>query len=108
MNKEFDNFWSELTSILNMPQKISNWTKDNGFIGDDFRAQHKDRNSISCILDSGKVIKVPQVEFHEMYKKWGDYISGRLQRSDLRDQSHFTKYVISIIHQYLNLAEIKN
>ncbi|MHB8545692.1 MAG: hypothetical protein ACYDAJ_02875 [Nitrosotalea sp.] len=107
MNREFDYFWNDLKNSLNMPQKISNWTKDNGFIGNDFTAQYKDEKFITCMLDNGKIIKVPKGEFHKMYKKWDDYISNILPRSEIVEQSRFTKYVISIFHQYLDLMDTK-
>ena len=39
-------------------------------------------------------------DFELVYENWEGYISGRISRSDLCE-SRFTKYTISIIHQFL-------
>ena len=97
--KKFDSFWTELFINLRTPQKIKNWTVKKGFFGDNFKAQ-TNKNSILCITPKGSEQCVPRKDFELIYENWDGYISGRISRSDFCE-SRFTKYTISIIHQFL-------
>ena len=44
-------------------------------------------------------------DFELIYMNWKDYISCKITRPQLRDKSRFTKYTISILHQYENLMK---
>ena len=97
--KKFDTFWNDLIIKLRRSQKIKNWTVKKGFFGEDFTAQ-TNRNSIVCITQKGSEQCVSRKDFELVYENWEGYISGRISRSDLCE-SRFTKYTISIIHQFL-------
>ncbi len=101
---EFKEFRSKISPILKEPQEIKNWTNDRGFLGKgDFTAVMKEKY-IECDAPDAKTIqKVPEKDFHFMFENWDDYINGRIRRPDLRDQSRFTKYTISIIHHFKHL-----
>ncbi|MBI3639157.1 MAG: hypothetical protein HY223_02470 [Thaumarchaeota archaeon] len=101
----FANFWQDLSYSLITQQTISNWTKDGKIRTQSFQAQYKGGSYVICTIRSGKELQVPRKEFHSMYDRWEDYISDRLSRSYLRDESRFTKYTISIIHHYLHLTQ---
>lgn len=98
--KKFDTFWNDLIIQLRTSKKIKNWTVKKGFFGENFTAQ-TNQNSILCITPKGSEQCVPRKDFELVYENWEGYISGRILRSDLCE-SRFTKYTISITHQFLN------
>lgn len=103
--KSFNSFWASLQIELKSPKKISNWTRKNGTIGDSFTAFVKDSNHITCTITSGNDQNIPKKDFQIVYDNWEDYMNERIARSDLAHgsvgDSRFTKYTISIIHQFL-------
>ena len=100
----FDDFWRNLKDELQEEQVIRNWTIDNGFLDrGDFSAIVKN-NYIECNPpEAENPQKVPRSDFQFMYENWQKYIHGRIKRPQLRDRSRFTKYTISIIHQFEHL-----
>ena len=40
-----------------------------------------------------------------MHSRWRRYLKRRSRRPQLRDRSRFTKYTISILHQYEDLLQ---
>jgi hypothetical protein len=103
---EFEEFWEKLTEIMSEKQEIHNWTVDKEFLGKgDFTAIIK-RNYVECDVPNAKMLQqVPKIDFQIMFEKWNTYLNGKIHRSELRNQSRFTKYTISIIHQYENLMK---
>jgi hypothetical protein len=77
---DFEIFWSKLTSWLSNKQYIINWTVNSG--------------------------EIPKNDFKIIYKNWDGYVAGLIPRSHFVHgpiaKSRFTKYSISIIHQYMN------
>jgi len=102
----FDDFWRNLRDKLQEQVVIRNWTRDNGYLGQgDFGAIFRD-GYIECHPpEAENPQKVPKQDFRFMYENWKDYTEGRIKRSQLRDRSRFTKYTISILHQYEDLME---
>jgi len=97
----FDVFWSELTSRLSTRQHITNWTVFNGRIGEDFDAIYTGGNYIFAYPKSAGVQKIPKNDFETIYESWSKYLARLILRKQLVAMSRFTKYIISIIHQYL-------
>jgi len=104
-NKEFEEFWKKFTRTLTEEHTIRNWTVDKGYLGKgDFVAKSKASGYIECDSPEAEMIqKVPKQDLKMMYEYWNSYINGNMGRADLRDKSRFTKYTISIIHQYEEL-----
>jgi len=102
----FDAFWTELTSWLSNKQRIINWTVDKGEIGVDFEALYAGGNYIIAYPESAGVQRIPWKDFKIIYENWSGYLAGVIPRSHLvhgpLSKSRFTKYVISIIHQYMS------
>ncbi len=95
-----------LTTELRASRRIRNWTADGGYLDrGDFDAKYTDGNHIDCILEDGSVQKVPKDDFRIVYENWEGYVKGRIRRHQLRDQSRFTKYTISITHKILMKIE---
>jgi hypothetical protein len=96
----FDTFWTELKSFLSVRKLIRNWTVQKGYYGENFEA----------IYDFGKVVvfpisasrqEVPRADFKLIFDNWRKYIDGKIDRKELCEYSRFTKYTISIIHEFL-------
>lgn len=102
----FDTFWSELTSWLSSKQRITNWTADKGETGEDFEALHAGGNYIVVYPKSAGVQRIPRKDFQIFHENWNGYVAGVIPRSHLVHgpiaRSRFTKYTISIVHQYMN------
>ena len=99
--KAFDSFWNGLLIDLRTPKKITNWTVKKGNTGEDFTAQQKNNHAILCTTLKGSEQSVPRKDFELIYDDWAGYLSDRITRKDFAPQSRFTKYTISIIHQYV-------
>jgi len=103
---DFDIFWTKLISWLSHRQHIINWTVKSGEIGEDFEAVHGGGNYIIIYPKSAGVQKVPKNDFRIIYENWNGYVAEAIPRSHFVhgpiSKSRFTKYVISIIHQYTN------
>lgn len=102
---DFDTFWSELTSLLSTKQHITNWTILKGQIGEDFYAAYLGGNYIVAYPESAGIQRIPKTDFKIIYEKWDGYTAKLIPRSHFVHgpvaTSRFTKYTISIIHQYL-------
>ena len=102
--RSFDAFWRSLQTELKKPTKITNWTRKKGVIGEGFTAHAKDPDHITCTIMSGTELNVPRRDFRLVYENWEDYLAERILRSDLAHgktgNSRFTKYTISITHQF--------
>ncbi|MGY5141834.1 MAG: hypothetical protein ACW9WZ_02195 [Nitrosopumilus sp.] len=99
--KNFASFWNELKKDLSTKTKIKNWTVRNGFFGEDFSAQITTHDQVVCITPTGSINHAKRSDFELVFDNWEGYLSGRIQRNDLSNNSFVTKYTISIIHQYL-------
>lgn len=103
----FDEFWRRLINVLRNEQTIRNWTINSDYLGrGDFPAIYQGGDYIECRPPNAMNPQiVPRRDFEFMYDNWNDYVNGRIRRPQLRDRSRFTKYTISIIHQYENLMQ---
>lgn len=95
-----------LTTELRTSRRIRNWTAVSGYLDrGDFDARYTDGDHIDCILENGSVQKVPKDDSRIAYENREGYIKGTIRRHQLRDQSRFTKYTISITHKILMKVE---
>ena len=99
---DFCNFWSGLAFWLSTKQTIVNWTVDKGPTGEDFEAGPiiGDYTLVYPQSALGRQ-RVPKKDFELVYDNWSDYCEGKVGRGELARKSRFTKYTISILHQYL-------
>jgi hypothetical protein len=98
---DFDLLWNDLRRKLKKGTVIKNWTAYRGYLGDTMVIQDVRRNSIS--IDSPNALSfqvVPVRDFQSVWTVWKDYKSQKLKRSELRDITRFSKYIISIFHWY--------
>lgn len=99
---DFNEFWKSLKEKLKFRQKIMNWTAGHGKIGEDFEAVFDPlQDAVGIYLPNKmKSIVVVRTDFRFVYYKWNEYIEGNINRSGF-NEIYTSKYVISIIHQYL-------
>lgn len=104
---DFGIFWSRLTSWLSHRQRIINWTVKSGEIGENFEAVYAGGDYITVYPKSALYVqKAPKNDFKLIYEKWDEYVAKLIPRSYFVKgpiaHIRFSKYIISIIHQYLN------
>ena len=109
---DFEIFWSKMMIWLSDRQHITNWTVKSEEIGEDFEAVHTGGNYITVYPKSAlHVQRVPKKDFKIIYENWEGYMIGLVPRRHFVkgpiSSSRFTKYTISIIHQYLGSKESK-
>jgi len=102
---EFDTFWRELVTWLSDKQNIRNWTAFHQTTGEDFEAQYGGSDYVLAYPEPpAKTQRIPKADFKVVFENWEGYINGRLKRSIFVHGpiafSRFTKYTISIIHQF--------
>lgn len=97
----FDDFWKTLTASLTHPRKIQNWTRDSGYLNrGDFQASYSRGDIMQVALENGSTLNISKSEFEYMYDNWSRYKSGKISRGELRNDSRFTKYTISILKEF--------
>jgi hypothetical protein len=105
---DFAAFWSDLTSWLSIKKHIVNWTEHSGEISESFGAVYTGGNYVIAYPGSAGIQRIPKSDFKIMYENWDGYVTGLIPRSYFVKgsgsiaRSRFSKYVISIIHQYLS------
>lgn len=97
----FDGFWEKLAKILRDRQTIRNWTAFSSYIGDDFEAESQ-KDLILVYAPGISIQRIPKEDFKLVFDKWENYLQGNVKRSDFAHGagSRYTKYTISIIHQF--------
>jgi hypothetical protein len=98
----FDVFWSHLKTFLVTRRNIRNWTVLKSYVGDDFEAVN-DFGKVIVYADSASAFQqlIQRQDFKLIFDNWQKYIEGTISREELCQSSRFTKYTISIIHEYL-------
>lgn len=104
-NVNFNTFWSGVASWLSRKKHIVNWTVHSEEIGEGFDAIYGGGNYVIAYPRSGGIQRIPKSDFKVIYENWDGYVAGLIPRSYFVKgpiaRSRFTKYVISIIRQYL-------
>jgi hypothetical protein len=102
----FEVFWAKLAGSTSSRQTIKNWTVNKGFTGEDFEAGH---GGVDCLIvyppSAQNKLRVPKSDFHIMFDNWQSYRKRKISRGELAKLSRFTKYTISILHQYQDLMK---
>jgi hypothetical protein len=94
----FDAFWEYLQKNLKPGTEIRNWTVDKGYLGDVMTIKIVTGPFIEVEVSSAKNIqRVPREHFEIVFAVWKDYVAKIRKRSDVRDMTRFSKYIISII-----------
>jgi len=100
---QFEQMWKRLRHELTSPQVIRNWTRHSGYLGQDFTAQQAG-DHVLCVLPAGKELRVPKGNFEAVYELWPGYLAGKVSRREICDETYYSKYIISILHQFFGEA----
>jgi hypothetical protein len=91
--------WSALQANLTPGTTVSNWTAANGFLGDTFTVTTVGSTHVEVDTPGAQNIqKVPSADFETAYNLWQRYCKRQVTRPEIRDATHFSKYVISLLH----------
>jgi hypothetical protein len=95
----FPDTWNYVQTFLSPGDSIKNWTKDRGYLGDEFTILRVSPSIIT--VDTPGAINlqhVPKSDFEGVYNIWTDYVGCRYRRQWIRDEiTRYSKYIISIL-----------
>ena len=98
---EFENFWILLSDKLNTRKEIINWTAHSGEIGENFEARFGSMDKVLVYIHGKREpVSIDKSDFKFVYDKWNNYMDEISERSYFH-KIRTSKFVISIIHQYL-------
>jgi hypothetical protein len=95
----FQTVWNDIQSILKRGVEISGWSREKGTT--ELRFQIVDVSNSAIIVGSPSMSddrRISRGEFEKVYRRWEDYLSGRVTRAEMRDLSQNTSYIFPIIH----------
>ncbi len=99
MEKSFEIVWEELQNRLRAGLIIPNWTYLKGYMGDSMRIEEVEDVEIVVQAPKAKNLQhVSKENFEIIWKIWPDYKSGRFHRQGMTPMTHYSKYIISILH----------
>lgn len=86
---------------LTVGEEIKNWTIHGGYLGDSFRVFAIRPGYVEVEAPHARTIPhIPRSEFEKVDRLWDDYVSRRMPRHAIRDQTRFSKYIISILQHF--------
>ncbi len=96
---EFVEKWKQLQSSLQPGASVSNWTADKGYLGDAFTITAISIDHVAVDSPGAQNTQlIPKKDFKVVHDLWSAYCQGSVQRHKIRDQTRFSKYIISILH----------
>ena len=94
----FIDTWNYIQKNLKNGTTINNWTKDKQYLGDQFTIYNVASTQVAIDTPGATNIQyVPQNDFEDVYNIWQQYVSSTHRRYQIRDNTHFSKYIISIL-----------
>ncbi len=95
----FENIWNTIQDRLYHGVVIPNWTKDRGYTGEPFKVVRVNDDVVEVKPPGARNIqRIPREDFQRVYQVWADYLRGKTLRSEIREFTRFSKYIISILH----------
>jgi len=87
-----------IISHLKENEVIRNWTQQRGYIGDPFVVVGVSDFAIIVKPLNAQEQRIPKGDFEHVISVWRGYLKGNVQRQEIRDNTRFSKYIISILH----------
>ena len=101
--RNFGGLWQQIQRDINAGDLITNWTQHSELVGDEFNICAVDARFIEIDSPGAKNSqRVPKDDLAAVYELWDDYIAGQVQRSEIRELTRFSKYIVSILHHISN------
>lgn len=98
-HEDFEALWHRLRREISVGDTIRNWTRDSGYLGDEFTIYAVEAGFIKVDSPEATNIQhIPREDFENVYRHWCGYHAGCVLRSQIRDMTRFSKYIISILH----------
>jgi hypothetical protein len=95
----FSQTWTALQTTLSAGMPIENWTQAKGLLGDSFTIVNVAAGFIEVNTpNASNLQRVPRADFELVYRQWTHYSTGQTRRHEIRDETRFSKYIISILH----------
>jgi len=95
----FPQTWTAIQNNITPGLVVPNWTKDRKYLGDSFEIGTMLYSQVDVISPNATNIQcVPKNDFEIVYLCWPLYMSGAVKRSAIRDDTRYSKYIISIFH----------
>ena len=83
----FPDTWNYIQTHLSSIDSIRNWTKDRGYLGDEFTIVSVSPLAITVDAPSAENIqRVPKPEFEGVYNIYTKYVSCKYPRHRIRDE----------------------
>jgi hypothetical protein len=99
--KPFEMIWLDLIQQIRLGLTVKNWTALRGYLGDEMTVVGYDDGHIEIKAPKAKTIqRVPKADFKKVWNVWLDYKLQKVPRFEIRDQTPYSKYIISILHWY--------
>jgi hypothetical protein len=95
----FSATWSALQANLTAGIVVSNWTAAKQLLGDRFTITSVSSSHVQ--VDTPGALNIQRIsskDFEKVYDCWQKYCARHVPRREIRDSTHFSKYVISIFH----------
>lgn len=96
-----NNFTPSFVNIktgLQQGQTINNWTVAKGYLGQSFDIVEISEDYIVVKPLSASAQKIAKEDFNKVILVWESYLLGKTPRHYIRDNTRYSKYIISILH----------
>ena len=97
--QDLELLWQQLQRDLHLGDTIRNWSQRGGYLGGVFTIHNSGAEFVE--VDPHDAVHnqyIRKEEFAKVYDLWDAYNSGHVPRYVLRDLTHFSTYVLSILH----------
>lgn len=97
--ESFPAVWRYLQTHLHAGDAIPNWTAHKGYLGDTITIAALNEEAITFDAPGAINLQVVPVEdFEIVWQNWPAYKRGQVKRSEIRDLTRYSKYIISALH----------
>ena len=101
MASDFETWWNMLSEVRT-PLPVPKWSRDSryqeGLI--ELVSITADRVVVHVPTAQNPSIKIPRPDFNRVFDRWEGYKLGVVPRSRLRDLTHFSTYIVSILKHF--------
>jgi hypothetical protein len=88
-----------ILATLTTGTKVPNWTVASGLRGDTFHIVSVSLTEVVAETPNAQHLqKIPMGDFAAVYDLWTGYTNGTVHRSEIRNVTRYSKYIISIYH----------
>jgi hypothetical protein len=105
-NRDFEEFWWQLQHRLRSAPaapggavEVPNWTVLKGYLGDTMQVVAVRGETIELVSPNARnLVVVQKAHFRAVWEIWSLYTDGQVSRGEIDAMTHYSKYIISILH----------